>query len=251
MTPLGCDETTEPTTAPPPVPAGRPAAAAESSRLRDDLVPFFRLIEARQTGPARVRLRKRLDRDQTDGQACFLFALSYHRERRYGLARPYFERALAHEPSFAPAWYFSGWASYYLGDIEAARVAFERHLLLTPDAGDSHFGLGLIALDEDRLDDAADRFETALEIHGDTPGRDKDRSKAHARLADVFVRRGHFEDAKAELETATTLFPDHYEAYYKLYRVHMRLEETEAADAALAKFHAARERVRPGTRFPE
>ena len=52
--------------------------------LRGDLVTFYRLIQSRQTGPARVRIRKHLILHPDDGQAEFLFGLSYHREKRYG-----------------------------------------------------------------------------------------------------------------------------------------------------------------------
>ena len=104
---------------------------------------------------------------------------------------------------------------------------------------------------EDDLDAAATRFNTTLELVGDDPARAKDRSKALTRLADVDMRRADFESAKSRLLVATELYPDHYEAFYKLFRVHMRLGETEEAEAAQSAFTESRQRVRPGTRFPE
>jgi tetratricopeptide (TPR) repeat protein len=258
----GCDRAPAPAAAPVPAPA--PAAADGAAEtppadpaprapvaLRSELGRFFQLVDQRRTGAARVQLRKHLNLHPDDGQAEFLFGLSYHREKRYALARPYFEAALAHAPDYDTTQYFLGWALYYLGEPDAARAAFDAHLALRPDEADTHFALGLIDLDADRLDDAERRFRRSLELLGDDPERPKEISKAHARLADVHMRRGAYEAARADLIIATALFDDHYEAYYKLFRVHMRLGDTEAAEAAQQRFLAARQRVHPRTSFPE
>jgi tetratricopeptide (TPR) repeat protein len=256
----GGDAGDDPTSDPAPQAAaavGAAVGAAVQPRtttvLRPELAEFYRLIEQRRSGPARVRLRKHLNLNPNDGQAEFLFGLSYHREKRYALARPYLESAMRNEPGYALTPYFAGWGLYYLGEPDAARSMFERHLEHQPDEGDSHFALGLIALDEDDLDDADRRFRRALELHGDLPGREKDRSKAHALLGDVAIRRGEWERAREELLIATESYrdPDHYAAYYKLYRVLLRLGDADAAEAAQAKFLQTRQRLYPRTSFPE
>lgn len=228
-----------------------PAVATESAPLRDQLVEHFVLIQQRETGGARVRLRKILNRDPDDGQAAFLFGLSYHREKRYALARPWFEQAIEHAPDYQPTYYFLGWCLYYLGDTAASGEAFQQHQRFNPNEADTHFALGLLDLDADRLDAAEQRFRHTIALLKSAEDRAKDLSKAHARLADVMIRRGEFESAKVELKLATNLYEDHYEAHYKLFRVLTRLGELEAALEAQHAFLDARQRVHPTTSFPE
>src|SRR5687768_15774035 len=74
-----------------------PTSAGATTRpdaLRGDLQKMFAFIKARRTGPARVQLLKHLKMHPDDGQATFLFGLSYHREQKYGKAIPYYEKAL-------------------------------------------------------------------------------------------------------------------------------------------------------------
>ena len=82
-------------------------------------------------------------------------------------AREHFEEALALEPDYPPAIYFHGWALYYTGEMAAARLAFRNHLSRQPDVGDSHFALGLIAFDENDLEEAETRFRRAIELQAD------------------------------------------------------------------------------------
>ncbi|MCZ6611316.1 MAG: tetratricopeptide repeat protein [Planctomycetota bacterium] len=219
-----------------------PAMATAS--LNRELSAAFRLIGQGRTDVARPRLVSYLNQHPDDGRAEFLLGLTYHREKRYALARPRFTQAIELEPQYHPTYHFLGWCLYYLGETQAARVAFEQHLTFVATEGDSHFGIGLIAFDEDRLDDAELRFRTAIKLQADNPRRVRDVSKAHARLADVYIRRNALEDAKAQLQLATDLWPEHYAAFYKLSRVLTRLGEIEAAEEAFRLYKHWQERVR-------
>jgi tetratricopeptide (TPR) repeat protein len=221
-------EPAKPEVVPAPTPPGTPPPA-----LDPELTAIARLIGQQQTEAARDRLTPYLQQHAGDGRAEFLMGLSYHREKRYALARPRFERAVELAPDYHPAYHFLGWCLYYLGELTQARTAFEQHLAWMPDEGDSHFGLGLIELDEDRLDVAEQRFHRAIELQAGDP---RGLSKAHARLADVHIRRDDIEAARAELEIATGLWPQHYTAFYKLSRVLNRLGETEAAQRAFRQY---------------
>jgi tetratricopeptide (TPR) repeat protein len=229
----------------------QPHTGAPPPALGPELTAVAKLIGQQQTGAARDRLTPYLQQHAEDGRAEFLMGLSYHREKRYALARPRFDRAVELTPDYHPAYHFLGWCLYYLGELTQARTAFEQHLAWMPDEGDSHFGLGLIDLDEDRLDDAARRFRRAIELQAGDPRRRKDVSKAHARLADVHVRRDEIEAARAELEIATELWPQHYTAFYKLSRVLNRLGETEAAQQAFRQYQYWERRAEQRRGVPE
>ena len=278
MLPAGCGGGSDPadspaapptTPAPPadPVPAG-PAgdpdpsndlgpielpevAAAPAEPLTGELADHFRLIREGHPDWARVRLRKYLNVNPGDGRAHFLFGLTYHREKRYELARESFDEAIRLAPDYYATHYFLGWAQYYLGEPEAARDAFLRHLDYQPREGDSHFALGLIALDADELKEAERRFRTAIMLSAETEGRTKELSKSRARLSDVLVRTDRLEEARRELELAVELHPEYDEAHYKLYRVCTRLGDEAAALEAKKTYEQIRERTQPGTSFPE
>jgi tetratricopeptide (TPR) repeat protein len=216
--------------------AAGPKPPVAAPALGPELAAVAKLIQQRQTDAARLRLAPYLQQHPEDGRAAFLMGLSYHREKRYALARPRFERAVELAPDYHPAFHFLGWCLYYMGETVAAREAFEQHLVRLPTEGDSHFAIGLIDLDDDRLEAAERRFRRAIELQADNPRRRKDVSKAHARLGDVYVRRDDLEAARAELEVATELWPQHYTAFYKLSRVLNRLGEMEAAQRAYRQY---------------
>jgi tetratricopeptide (TPR) repeat protein len=222
--------------APPEPPAPVATAPAAPPPLGPELTAIARSLKPQDNDAARRSLEAYLQQHPEDGRAEFLMGLSYHREKRYAQARPRFERAIELTPEYHPTYHFLGWCLFYLGRMPAAREAFEAHLARMPTEGDSHFGLGLIDLDEDRLDDAETRFRRAIELQAGNPRRRKDVSKAHARLADVYLRRDDLAAARTELETATRLWPQHYTAFYKLSRVLNRLGETEAAQEAFGQY---------------
>ncbi len=232
-----------------------PAASVSSSslppELPPELKPVARLIGERRTALARQVLSAHLEGHPDDGHAEFLLGLSFHREKRYALAKPHFARAVELAPEYHPTYHFQGWCLYWLGETGPARTAFEAHLGHAPTEGDSHFGLGVIDLDEDRLDDAERRFRRAIELQAGNPRRGKDVSKAHARLADIHIRRDDLPAARAELIAATGLWPEHYAAFYKLSRVLRRLGENEAADEAFESYRIWQKRVRQKRGVPE
>jgi tetratricopeptide (TPR) repeat protein len=233
--------------------ASRPVTASPAEPLAGELRPIAQLIRQRNTVTARNQVLAYLAKRPKDAQAIFLLGLTFHREQKYGQATPYYEQALEIDPNFSLINHFYGWALYYLGDLPASRQAFESFLVHQPDEPDSLFALGLIDLDEDNLDDAAARFRTSIAKleRSSGPPDVKALSKAHARLGETLDRQGDLKQAKAELEIATRLFPDHYEAFYKLYRVLVRLDEKDEAARVHNQYLIAKERVRPGTSFPE
>ena len=226
--------------------SGYSAEPVTTPALDESLSGHFRLIENDQTGPARVRIRQWLNDHPQDARAEFLMGLSYHQEKRYGRALDWFNQAVEHQPVYPPAWHFQGWTNYYLGNAEPSRLAFEAHLRLDPSEGDSHFALGLLAIEDWNLDQAETHFKKAIELQSNQPGRTKGVSKAKARLSEVVEHRdGDIQQATILLRESVELHPDHYEAWYRLSRLLEMQGRSDEAGSAMEQFHIAKARVRP------
>lgn len=203
-----------------------------TAKLQPPLNSIFRMIAQGRFEPARQQISTYLVENPNSGEARFLLGLSFHRQKRYALAKPHFEEAAKLSPFFHPTFHFQGWCLYYLGEIDDSYAAFKEHVRLSPNEGDSMFGMGLIEMELDQLDEAEKNFQTAIDLQKDNPRRVRDVAKVHARLADIFIRRENFNQAQDELEQALKLWPQHYIAHYKLSVVLNRLgKELEAQEA--------------------
>jgi Tfp pilus assembly protein PilF len=185
--------------------------------------------------------RAALASDATSDRAAAILGIALSKQKRYTDARAWLERARDSTQAFPErrhAAHFLGWCCYHLGDLDAARAAFELHLKAVPDEPDSTFGLGLVALDEDRLDDAEKLFNAALArfraLGANGKPRGADEAKALTRLGDVALRRDDPAAAKRFLEAAVAASPVQHETWSKMARVCDRLGEHAAADAARA-----------------
>lgn len=183
-----------------------------------------------------------VDRQPQDARARFYLGLTLHKTKRYAIALTALEAAAAAPreafPEAVHASHYLGWCRYYLGDLAGARAAFAAHVAAVPDYDDSHFGLGVIAFDEDRLDDARASFERALAILDSHRGPARERAKNLARLGDVALRQERLADAESAYRRALELWPDHYEAWAKLARVLDRLDRPQEAQQARARREA-------------
>lgn len=177
------------------------------------------------------------------GRAELLLGYSLQRRKRYELARPHFERALELEPfeKQVSAHYLLGWCTYNLGELDAARAAFEGHLERAPDYGHSWFGLGLVALDQERLDDAQDAFGRAIELQraaveaGDA-SQVPDLAASYCRRGEVHVRGEEWEAARDDLLAGLRVFPHMPDDWFRLHRVLSELGDDARAADALAQY---------------
>ena len=225
-----------------------------TTALRRDLGPILDLLRSGPTGAARIRLRKILDQNPTDGQAAFLYGLSLHQEKRYSEARVYFDQALWHAPEYATTHHFLGWCLFYEGELELAKASFSRHTKLVEGEGDDYFALGLIALERNNLAGAENCFEIALQCFETLPafnGRAREQGKTFARLGELAEVLGNLDLAAERLSKATKLFPDHYEAWHRLAAIERRRGNQDAAARAANQEAAARDRVGRPQGFPE
>jgi len=224
--------------------AAGPGEARKVPPLDPRLNDAFRLIKARRYDEARQAAQAYLDAGSGAhrGQAEFLLALSYHRQRLYEAARARFARAVALEPGYPTTYFFYGFTLYNLGRLDEARLAFETYLAQGPEDAEAVFGLGLVALEQDRVDDAERTFNRAIALaqareEGPvfSPGLREDLARYLARRADVHVRRGELAPARADLERSVDLWPDHFEPWHKLAQVLRRLGDAAGADRAQAR----------------
>jgi tetratricopeptide (TPR) repeat protein len=211
--------------------------------MTGELADHYDLILAGRYGPARVRLRQFIDAAPQDARAHFLMGLSHHRERSYSKAVPWFEQALAAGPPYPPAAHFLGWALYHVGEAAKSQAAFQRHLQLDPEEGDTHFGLGVLALERGDIDAADAFFGNAITLQRSNPDRRGGVAKSLARRSEVLEQRGDVAGAVVMLAEAVSLEPDLYEALYRQARLLRRLGRDDEAAAAEAAAEEAAARV--------
>jgi len=223
--------------------------------LPPELGAIARAIGRGRMEEARALAREQLDARPTDGLAHFLVGLSYYNTGNYGAARPWLEKSLELAPDYFITHDYLAYSLLMLGDLPGAREhcrAFER---IDPRAPRVQVGLGLVALEESRLDAAEARFRRAIELFDllarEDPAayraRAPELADAHARLADIAFERDDYEAAREELLTATRLCPRNISAFYTLALVHRRLGEEEQARAALEHYESARRAIVEGT----
>ncbi len=238
--------------------AGAPAAlpaveSPESVAVVDhpNLSIAARLLKSGQFLDAEVVLRNILRESPNCARAKFLLGVALGKEKRYAQARPLLEASIASGQPFADAKqvdHFLGWACYYLGDLDAAKRAFQAHVHNVPTAADSYYGLGVIAIDEDRVGDAESALQRSIALLPEPPAGNQDRSKALARLGDCALRKAQSDEALSYYEEAAALWPDHYEVWGKLARVYEMAERSDDAARARREQDSAMKRV---GRLPE
>lgn len=232
----------DPAAAPPAPPTPKPdtqSAPASRPVYPDDprLAVVVRLLQSGDPENAAVTCRAVLAAKPDCDRAAMLLGVSLSKAKRYDEARAQLERGRDSTQAFPErkhANHFLGWACYHLGELDAARAAFESHLKEVPREPDSTFGLGLIALDEDRLDEADARFDEALEGFSKPKERGVDLARVLTRKADVALRRDDVVAAEALLARAVKASAVQHETWSKIARVKDRLGKTAEADAARA-----------------
>jgi predicted Zn-dependent protease len=130
-----------------------------------------------------------------------------------------------------------GWASYQVGDMARAKCHFQAHVGSVPTADDSWFGLGEVAIEENRLRDAESALRRAFDLAGDGLAGRPMRTKALVRLGDVSVLGERFAEAVDLFEEALVLRPEQHEVWSKLASTYERVGRER--DAAAARDRAA------------
>jgi tetratricopeptide (TPR) repeat protein len=224
--------------------------AASLPRLDPALGDAFRLVKTGRYEDGRRAAQAYLGQGAPAhaGQAEFVVGLSYHQQRLYERARQHFARGLELEPAYVTARFFLGMALLNLGRLDESRAELERFVERVPDDSEAHFGLGLVAIEQDRTADAERAIGRAIGL-ADARRDARDLARYHARLADVQLRLDRLPDARASLERSIALVPDHFETWHKLARVLRRQGDAAGADRAQARSDELF-RARTGTAQP-
>ena len=164
------------------------------------------------------------------GQAEFLLGFAAHKQDLYEEALTHFARAVQLEPTYVATYYYQGFALFQLGHMDDARKAYEIYLGAQPDRPNAHFGLGLVALEQDRIDEAAKYIGRASELErmrARIPkfkdDAERDIGRYLARMADVKLRQEDLNGARDMLRESVKLVPDIPDVWNKLSRVLVRL----------------------------
>ncbi|MDF1800459.1 MAG: tetratricopeptide repeat protein [Planctomycetota bacterium] len=232
-----------------PEPAANDAPAPQDERLG---LAFTALAEGRLAACRELSEAVLLDHPGHP-RAHFLLGMGLHKAKRYADARPHLEAARDATADFSGAEavpYYLGWCLYYLGDYLPARASFEAHLA-TSDEGDSHFGLGVIAIELGELDAARTSLERALKIFearvaDGNLGAGADLAKTHARLADVALGEDDDEAARTHVLAALGINPDQPAVWFKLYQLALVAGDEAEARRALGEFEARKTRAEAG-----
>jgi len=212
----------------------------------------LKLIESRNYSDAQIVLETILSQQPTIGRARFLLGIVLQKQKHYEAALANLNAALDLEQAFPEskhAGHFIGWCLFNLGRLEDARALFNQHLSQYPNEGDSHFGVGIVAIDQGDFVTAKASLMKAIDLQKDNPRRLREVAKAHARLGDVYLAENSLEDARSNYHTAVIRWPNHYEAWAKLARTLDRLDEPVQAERA--RKEADNARVRMGRAFDE
>jgi Flp pilus assembly protein TadD len=225
---------------------------------RDFLEHSYELLEQRQPEKAAAFLQLALEHYPLDVELNLLYldvlreeglgdiALSSYRERleRYGEepivlfalgrlagggdeSRDYYERALAADDGFAPA--YCGLAELALrsGDVDAARAELERAWRSGPDLWRAYALRGELYVAEGELEKAREDFERALASVRYAPA-------VRAALAEVCYLMGDAEGAREQYRNALALSDDRGEYFLGLAKAQEALGEVDAARLAYA-----------------
>ena len=204
------------------------------------------LMRSGKYAEAELVLGTILDDRPAIGRARFLRGIAIQKQKRYEAALKEIDAAMATAQRFPEAGHadhFRGWCLYHLGRLDPAAAAFTAHAEAWPDEGDTQFGLGVVAIDQGRYQDAERFLTRAIELQSDMPERRRELAKAHARLGDVHLGQDRIDDARAAYHTAVIRWPDHYEAWAKLARTLDRLDRSVEAERARAEEANARRRT--------
>ena len=162
----------------------------------------------------------------------FALALTHHQRGQIAEAETLYRQVLAANPRHAEALHFSGVAALQQSRLETAAELIERSLALREDDAQAHYHLGLVMGGLQRFEQAAAHNRRALALKPDM-------LDAHTNLGNALKALGRLDEAKACYEHVVATNPKLAAAHYNLANLLVDQREMDAAIAAFERAHAA------------
>lgn len=221
-----------------------------------ELLEVLRLDGAGRRAEAWAVAQRYLGDHPADGRGHVMLGMLHRSAGNYERAAAELARALELSPDYFPARRYLAECRFLLGDLAGARREYAAWVEADAREPMGQLGLGVVALEEARTDEAEQHLRRALALFAELEARDPrrfqarraDRADCHARLADLHLARGEYEAARDELLASTRIEPGHISAFHALSLVYRRLGEERLAGEALA--HYERERARLAGKGP-
>jgi tetratricopeptide (TPR) repeat protein len=139
-----------------------------------------------------------------------------------------FRKSAQIDPGFWPGVLFEANTLAGMGRIPEARQLFDKTLAINPKADRAYLSLGLMAIDERKVDEAASHFRKALEINPEL-------SEAHYRLGTLAMFKGEMGAAEREFNAALAIDPFKEEALNDLALVYGMTGRVQDAERVYRK----------------
>ncbi|MCM3873421.1 MAG: FG-GAP-like repeat-containing protein, partial [Pyrinomonadaceae bacterium] len=146
-----------------------------------------------------------------------------------------FKRALQIDPKLALARINLAIALFNMPDLPGAQREAQAAIVLTPDAPQPHYILGLIAKSQGRAEDAIAAFQRVLKIDPRDPG-------ANINLGQVYAQQRKPVEAIAAFNVALDAEPYNTTALYNLGQVLLRSQQKVEGQRVIQRFQELRER---------
>ncbi len=247
---VACSEQSNTKPAPPPTQT-QPQPAQTPTRFPRELGGVIQTIGQGRYELARSMAEEYIKKNPKDAHGYFTVAYAYHHQGNYSPAVPYFEKALELMPDYKAAHHFFGESLFLLGEMDASRAQHEAHRAADPAEPDALYGIGLVDLEESKLDVAEKRFKEAIALYDEIKKTNKrlydtkqvGMARCHARLADVYFAQDNYEAARDELITTIAISPGTISALYTLSVVYRRLGEDQLAEETLKRYESAKDQI--------
>jgi tetratricopeptide (TPR) repeat protein len=173
-----------------------------------------------------VYIKKILEIDPYNSEANIVLAQDEMMKHGYRNALIYYQRSLARAPENEEGLSGAGQASYYLGQLDDAKTAFEKILAKNSHNAFALAYMGKLAAEDENYKQALDYVTQAIKY-------DADNYNYYLDLGTYSRRCGKFDDAEAAWTKAITLDPSYFLAY--AYRAGL-YDELNKLDQALQDY---------------
>ena len=163
-------------------------------------------------------------------------AVALQAEGRLDDAAGHYQRAIALQPDYAPAYNNLGTALRAKGRLDEAIAAYHRALELRPEYGDAHYNLANALTDAGRPREAASHFQIALQTM-------RGSADVHNNLGIALMAESRTTEALAEFRAAVALDPESPVSHRNLADA---LASAKQYDLAVAEFRRAAQLDRTG-----